>query len=362
MLLIMRFIIFIAIGWTVLFFMHYFVYETAARVFSLSIPAAIPILAFLAISYFFASLLVRKINSTLTDQFYFLAASWLGVIMLLFSAVLPYELLHIFTGFESKFVLIALLLLGGLFSLYALWQGRNLVIREYVTPIAGLTKKLHVVHLSDIHVGTVHQEKFLERVVELTNKLSPDLVLISGDLFDGSVPIDEQILSPLDSLSAPSYFSHGNHEEYEGLPYVRETVKNLKLQLLENQMVIHEGIQLIGVNDRQSLPRAITLDSILSNLAVDTNLPSILMYHTPVEWESARKHGIDIMLSGHTHNGQVYPFNLLVRIFFRYVNGLYLEEGKYLHVTPGTGTWGPPMRLGSKNQVTLLKLVPKPIT
>ena len=83
------------------------------------------------------------------------------------------------------------------------------------------------------------------------------------------------------------------------------------------------------------------------------------MYHSPVHWDEAREHGVDLMLSGHTHNGQVFPFTWLVKIFYPYIKGVYEKDGMYLHVSPGTGTWGPPMRLGSRNQVVLIELVPE---
>jgi predicted MPP superfamily phosphohydrolase len=166
------------------------------------------------------------------------------------------------------------------------------------------------------------------------------------------------MLTPLDDLQAPAYFSYGNHEEYEGLPLVKETIKGLRLELLDNRFVDWNGIEIIGVNDVQSLRDGETLDSVLRSLPLSTARPKILMYHTPVDWEVARQHGVTLMLSGHTHNGQVFPFTLLVRAAFKYVKGLFSQDGKYLHVTPGTGTWGPPMRLGSRNQVTIIELQP----
>jgi predicted MPP superfamily phosphohydrolase len=183
-------------------------------------------------------------------------------------------------------------------------------------------------------------------------------VLVTGDLFDGSAPIEEEILLPLNELNAPSYFSNGNHEEYEGLVKVRDTIANLDMQLLDNQVVTTGGLQIIGVNDRQSIPKSQTLGSILDGLELEKDVPTLLMYHSPTEWDDAKQRGIALMLSGHTHNGQVYPFNLLVRMAFKYVNGLYQDGEHYLHVSPGTGTWGPPMRLGSRNQITLLSLNP----
>jgi predicted MPP superfamily phosphohydrolase len=351
------FVAFMAIVWTILFLVHWVAYTPYARVFELNIPYWPVILGTLSFSYFLANIGVRIHKCTAFDYFYFIAATWLGFIFLLFSASLVYELVHLTTGFDSKLVLGGLLAIVITLSVYALIQGRALVVEEYTVPVANLEEPLRIVHLSDIHVGTVHQTQYLEQIVRKTSALKPDLVLVTGDLFDGSAPIDEEMLTPLNKLAAPSFFSNGNHEEYEGLMHVQDTIKNLDLHLLDNEVVKEKGIQIVGVNDRQSLPRDQKLGDVLDSLELSPHTPTLLMYHSPVEWADARAHGVDLMLSGHTHNGQIYPFNLLVRIFFKYVNGLYEEEGKHLHVSPGTGTWGPPMRLGSRNQITVLELV-----
>lgn len=353
------FTVFLFVGWSVLFIVHLVVYIPIARVFSLTLHHWPVMLGLLASTYFLASVGVRNLHHVTADWFYFIAASWLGIIFITFSLVAIYELVHIITGLDSRLILGGLLVLAVSLSSYALVTARQLTEHEYTIPIKGLTKSVRIAHLSDIHVGTVHQRKYLERVVQKTNALSPDIVLITGDLFDGSAPINEEILTPLNDLSVPTFFSNGNHEEYEGLKYVRETIKNLKLQLLENTKIEYDGIQIIGVNDRQSLPKGQNLGSLLDSIQPQSNIPTILMYHSPSDWEVARAHGVDLMLSGHTHNGQIYPFNLLVRLFFTHVNGIYEDDGQYLHVSPGTGTWGPPMRLGSTNQITLITLIPK---
>jgi hypothetical protein len=358
----MRFALFILFGWSVLFFMHSLVYFTLAGAMNFSWSYWYLITVALAISYFLATVLVRKFEGLLANVFYFAAATWLGIIFIIFSVLLPYEILHILTGFTSVLLVQILLGLAVGLSIYAIFNGRRLVVKELTLPIDKLTKAVKAVHLTDIHIGTVHQIKFLEEVVTKTNNLKPDVVFITGDLFDGSVPIDENILAPLNKLEAPAFFSNGNHEEYEGLKYVRETLNSIRVELLENRMIVHEGIQVVGVNDRQSLKKGQTLGSILDTMSLRADLPTVLMYHTPVEWEDARAKGVDLMLSGHTHNGQIYPFTLLVRASFKYIKGLYKENGKYLHVSPGTGTWGPPMRLGSRNQITVLNLVPKNLT
>jgi len=354
-----NFVLIIGVAWGVLFGMHWVVYVPLSRVFHFTIPYSFLVLSLLALSYFFASMVVRGTESVFGTVVYYIASVWLGIVFLLFSVLLVYEVVHLGTGYDSRLVLTGLVVVTLGVSVYALVAGRQLVVKEYIVPLEHLSTPLRIVHLSDIHVGTVHGPKYLQEVVQKTNKLNPDLVLITGDLFDGSAPIQPEMLSVLDTLNAPSYFSNGNHEQYEGLDNVHKTLEGLTLQLLENELIEEKGVQIVGVNDRQSLPRGTSLSDILGTLDVDTSKPTILMYHSPSDWQSAQDAGIDLMLSGHTHNGQIYPFNLLVRIAFRYLNGLYEEGGKYLHVSPGTGTWGPPMRLGSRNQITLLKLVPK---
>ncbi|MCB9812760.1 metallophosphoesterase [Candidatus Nomurabacteria bacterium] len=354
---IFSFIIFISIVWTVMFLMHVIAWVPLSRVFSLSLPYWPVWLGLLASSYLLASAAVRTIGGLWADYLYFAAATWLGVVFLLFSTMLVYQLQYMVTGFESRGVVIGLVVLVAGASVHALFAGHALTTKEYTVAVEHLEQPVRIVHLADIHVGTVHQSEYLRRVVEATNAAKSDLVLITGDLFDGSAPIDTSILSPLNDLEAPSYFSNGNHEEYEGLKLVSDTVGPLDLTLLANEKIDWQGIQLVGVNDRQSL-RNTSLAEVLDSLELVPGAPTILMYHSPSDWAVARERGVGLMLSGHTHNGQIWPFTLLVKLAFPYINGLYAEEGKSLHVTPGTGTWGPPMRLGSHNQVTVLHLVP----
>ena len=350
-------ILFIGVAWAIMFFMNLVAFVPIIRVFHISVPHWPIILAIISFSYFLATIGVRTFTNKLVDVFYFIASAWLGIVFLLFSVMVLYELVHLITGFDSRLILSGLLIMVTGLSVYALIAGRAIVVREYTVPITNLTSPTTVVHLSDIHVGTVHQTKYLESVVKMTNDAKPDLVLVTGDLFDGSAPIDESILKPLNDITAPSYFSNGNHEEYEGLAKVKETVSNLDLQLLDNKMTEWNGLQIVGINDQQSL-RGTSLDEVLNSMSLNQTKPTVLMYHSPSDWEIAREHGVNLMLSGHTHNGQIFPFTLLVRLAFKHIDGIYEESGKYLHVSPGTGTWGPPMRLGSRNQVTVLNLVP----
>ena len=126
-----------------------------------------------------------------------------------------------------------------------------------------------------------------------------------------------------------------------------------KLRILRNELVVFNQIQVIGVEYSFEHDH---LKNTLKRLKINYDTPSILLYHIPKGLKEANEVGIDLQLSGHTHNGQIMPFNFLVKLMFPYINGLYEYKGTKLYVSPGTGTWGPPMRIGSNCEITLIKL------
>ncbi len=360
----LRDIIFFSLVTAVLFLIHATVYGVSARAFIYELSywylwLLVPSVAFVAA--FFA---VKKSHHYFFAYFFILIASWVGTVFILLCASLIYEMIRLIGG-DQPVMLAVLLAVAVALSLYALWNGYRVVVRSYRIVLPNLTQPKRVIHLSDLHIGVVRQSGYLERVVKKCNELKPDVVLISGDLFDGSVPTYEDMLHPLDVLMAPCYLSHGNHELYEGFDRVREIISSTKVVLLEDRMVDVGDVSIIGVTYRQNASESM-LGEVLDSLSLDHTLnhsldhskTTILLSHEPTQWDDARRRGIDLMLSGHTHNGQIVPFNLLIKIFYPYTVGLYEKDSHYLHVSPGTGTWGPPMRFGSHNQITLLDLVP----
>jgi len=213
-------------------------------------------------------------------------------------------------------------------------------------------ESLRFVQLSDVHMGTVRSAGFLKGVSGAVNRVEPAAVLITGDLLDGSRPVDSSILSTL-KTEAPIFFVSGNHDTYAG--DFRATVSDAGMMCIDQSVIEFEGIQIIGVGysmERHSLP------AILDMLDFDEDRPALLLHHLPVDWEDARERGIDLQLSGHTHGGQFYPFNIIVGLMFPFLRGLYSDSGSFLYVSEGTGTWGPPVRLGSSCEITVIDLVP----
>ena len=187
------------------------------------------------------------------------------------------------------------------------------------------------------------------------NALEPDLVLVTGDLID-LMNLPGDALEPLSGVVAPAFFTIGNHERYIGSDAVCARLASLGVTVLRNERATWGKLHIIGIDDAEARDEvACVLDRIGT---AESNRFTILMYHRPDGIEDAARFGVDLMLCGHTHNGQVVPFNWLVKRQFPRIHGRYDIGDMVLYVSPGTGTWGPTMRLGSSNEITVLELSP----
>jgi len=234
---------------------------------------------------------------------------------------------------------------------YGLVRVRDIEVRTVRIPFP-CSDELRLVQLSDLHVGTVRSGGFLRRVSSLISEIEPDAVLITGDLLDGSRPVEASTLSEL-KVEVPVFFVSGNHDTYAG--DFRSAVEGAGIMCIDQRVVDFRGVQVAGVG--YSMGRH-ALSAILDIMEFDPKRPLILLHHLPVNWDDARRRGVDIQLSGHTHGGQFYPFNLLVGMMFPFIRGLYEDSERFLYVSQGTGTWGPPIRIGSSCEVTVIELIP----
>jgi hypothetical protein len=237
---------------------------------------------------------------------------------------------------------------GGLI-LYALLNARVVQIKELTVP-APVDKT--IVHLSDIHVGSV-SPRHLKGLVDMANRQNPDLFVITGDLMDSWSGLSDRSFASLREIQVPIYFVTGNHERYTGMKRVEDLVSRTPMIPLRNRMVEWEGIQLIGIDDSENAER---IEAKINEFNIDPLKYSILLYHRPDVFEAAAEKGIDLMLSGHTHNGQIVPFNFVVKSRFPRIQGLHKIGESTLFISMGSGTWGPPMRLGSRSQIVVIRL------
>jgi uncharacterized protein len=236
---------------------------------------------------------------------------------------------------------------------------RPRVVRVTV-PIADLPSDLvgfRILQLSDLHVGPTIRRRFVDAVVDRANALRPDLIAVTGDVADGLVPELREHVAPLGRLEAPhgTYFVTGNHEYYWDVRGWIAELQRLGLDVLSNEhRIVQRGagrLLLAGVTDLSA-----DSDPVAAGAGAPPSDVRVLLAHQPRSAFAAQRAGYDLQLSGHTHGGQYFPFNLLVRLFQPFVAGLHRLESMWLYVSRGTGYWGPPLRLGAPAEITLIEL------
>lgn len=284
----------------------------------------------------------------------FAGSVWLGVSVEALVVLLPCDLIRRFIPIDPQSAAIAVLIVITVLTVSSIVAWLILRRKTIELPVSKLTRALRVVQLSDLHMGASRGTNYLERVISATNSLEPEAILITGDLADDERFYATGSVHVYDAFKAPVFMSMGNHEDY-GAYRPDAQFPNAKIRVLRNEYVDLGDYQLIGIDYGYS---AGDVGKLLSGLKYDRSKYTILMNHAPVGLEEASQQGVDLMLSGHTHQGQFFPFNFLVRLVYRRGGGLYRHGSTTLYTSPGTGTWGPPLRFGSFNEVTLFVLRP----
>ena len=302
------------------------------------------------------------------------ALQWTGFTAMGFSSILIVVVLASAVAHVRAWGLdagtVSLSLLGGAvaLTLMATWGARHPRVVRVTVPIAGLPADLaglRIVQLSDLHIGPTLKRDFVEAVVAAANGLAPDVVVLTGDVADGFPLALRDDVAPLAGLDAPlgKFFVTGNHEYYwDAVGWVSE-VRRLGFDVLINaHRLLRRGegrLLLAGVTDR-SAGRGIpghASDPQAALAGAPANDVKVLLAHQPTSAFAASAAGFDLQLSGHTHGGQYFPFNLLLRLFQPFVAGLHRLEEMWLYVSRGTGYWGPPLRLGAPAEITVIELV-----
>jgi len=263
----------------------------------------------------------------------------------------------------------ALLLAAGATLVGGMWADTFSVVETDIA-LPGLDRDVVAMQLSDIHVGHHRGRKYLERIVDETNQRKPDIVLITGDLIDSEAAFLPGELEPLARFSAPVYYVGGNHEKYVDAERTFALVKKYGVNVLRSQVVETHGLQLVGLDymnaDEDTFelhpsddPR--TIKSVLASLHLKDGMPSVLLHHSPAGAQYAAANGIDLMIAGHTHGGQFFPGTLVATAVFPFTHGLYRRGPLQVFVSQGAGTFMSRVRLGTSNELNILRLRPTTI-
>ena len=251
--------------------------------------------------------------------------------------------------------------------LYGYFEAADLKVERLsvrTNKIPSTAGKIVVAQISDLHLGLIVRGPYLAKVVEILRANSPDLLLCTGDLVDGQMNRLEGLSEMLAAVDPPmgKYAILGNHEFYAGVSQSIAFIKKSGFKVLRSEVATAgEHMNVAGVDDRHSAqfgaPAPISETDLLK--MADRGKFTILMKHRP-EIDRVSSGLFDLQLSGHTHKGQIFPFSLLTRLFFQYISGMHrFPSGSWLYVSRGTGTWGPPIRVLSPPEVTIVEIVPE---
>jgi len=328
-----------------------------------------------SLSFFVAMLFGNKLPLSLVTVLENIGSYWVIGLLYFILAALFVDIVRVsnhFVKFYPDWVyanypqvkLIALLSVIGLFTLFSLvgnYRFRHPDVRQLNLEIPkgdGPTGMLTIAVASDVHLGNIIRKDRLKKYVELLNQQEADIILFAGDLIDHSMrPVEERKMDEeLRKLKARYgvYAVFGNHEYYGNVAKATEFYARSGITLLrDSAVVIGDRIILAGRDDISQHLRK-PLDVILSG--VTANLPRILLDHNPVRMDDALRNNIDLQLSGHTHNGQIFPLNLIIKGMYPLPYG-YLKSGRTnYYVSSGLGLWAAPVRIGTQSEIVRIKL------
>jgi len=319
------------------------------------------------ISGFITMSLKTRFNNILISIYHNLAVLWLGIFLFLSLSILVFEVVNLIYRLPPAEAGLAIIIFVAALSIYSLLKALSFKVANVTIPIKNLKSEVKIVQLSDIHLGVTRNKNYLTKIVKKVNDLNPDFVVITGDIVDSKAALAKDMFTPFKDIQSPVYCVYGNHDAYVGLG---ETIKKLEennVRVLQNEVLMVNDIKLVGLNymkadDSVYDPHQITNETIkdtLPTLDLSGDNPKVVLHHGPWGIEYMNENGIDLVLAGHTHGGQLFPFNLMSNTFFPYNKGLAEFKGTQMYVSQGVATYGPVMRLGTDNEINCITLVPQ---
>lgn len=307
-------------------------------------------------------------NTPAGHVLFFFFSEMLGILLYLLLVTLVVDVVQLFAHFPAW-------LFGTIVAVLTTGICTGATINAFcprLTPVTvelpKLQQSLRAVHLTDTHLGHFRGQRHVQRLVHLINDANPDVVFFTGDCFESLYNLNAKTLQPLKQLRAPIYFVDGNHDGYVNADSVKALLRQAGVHVLETEVVEDFGLQIVGLDymraddaDANSMHAPVgdvTISSFCDTFRASDNLPVVLLHHNPCGGQYLEKAGVDLYLAGHTHGGQLFPLTLINRRAFQFNKGLYRFGRMQVYTSCGTGSFGPPMRLGTRSELTVLNLKP----
>jgi len=363
-------IAFILVIQTILLMVHGVIAATIASFLELwrtrHLVALVSVFGVLSLTFVGASILAFRSHRGWVKGIYRAAASWLGILNYLFFGAL------LCWGIEGVNRLageplgrpsigagvLVLSLLATVAAFVNAWRVRVVRMDVALPNLPEFWKGRHIAVVSDVHLGHVRGAGFLKRLAGMIQREQPDLVVVPGDLYDGTAVDAGELARPWAELTPPQgiLFVTGNHEEFRDSSRFTSTLAAAGVRTLNNEKVVLHGLQVVGIDDGDHR-NPDRLQSLLGGMRLDRSTPSLLLAHSPINLRIAEEAGISLQISGHTHGGQFAPWTWVVdRVYGAFARGLHASGRLQVLTTVGAGTWGPPMRLGTNPEIVLLRL------
>jgi predicted MPP superfamily phosphohydrolase len=334
----------------------------------------------IAYGYIIAKVLYKYLHPLAYDIILGAGAIWFAFLVYFILFLLGLDLIRLFESFfhflpkniydnyeqTKKIMAIVIIAVVSIIVFLGNLNKRDITIKtlELTLPKgSGKLNELNVVMASDLHLSPIDGERLLAKIIDKMNSLNPDIILLAGDIVDDKAEILEQrkIGESFKKLNPKYgiYTINGNHEFINGVDASVNYAEHLGMKVLRDEYeLIDSSFYVIGREDVSMNSftgrKRKTLEDIISS--INSDHPKILLDHTPVKLEQAERNGIDLQFSGHTHHGQIWPGNIITNLIYEVSWGYKKKGNTQYYVTSGAGTWGPPVRTGSKSEVVNIKI------
>lgn len=376
-------ILFFSIFFTVYTALNYYVFIRgwqALASYAYLRPYYIIVFVIVAYGYVFSKLLYKILPPLVYDIWLGIGAIWFAFLVYFILTLLLIDIVRLFDSWfhflpafikadydlTKKITAVIVITVTGLIVLLGNLNKRDITVKTLDLQLPkgnGKLSEINIVAASDLHLSPIDGERLLSKIIDKMESLNPDIILLAGDIVDDKAEILEQrkISESFKRLN-PKYgiFTiNGNHEFINGVDASVEYAEHLGMKVLRDDYeLIDSSFYVIGREDltkfqftgrhRKSLKQIIE--------SIETSYPMILLDHTPYKLEEAQKQNIALQLSGHTHHGQIWPANIITNMIYEISWGYKKKGNTHYYVTSGAGTWGPPVRTGSKSEIVNIKI------